>query len=66
MKPIPDIPYPHSNKRYGFFVLTRFVMPAIFLGGPLLALATVTLGVRFLIRKARRAKCFEALKKKEG
>ena len=65
-KPIPDTPYPHSNKRYEFFVLTRFVMPAIFLGGPLLALATVTLGVRFLIRKARRAKSSEALKKKEG
>ena len=65
-KRIPDTPYPHSNKRYEFVVLTRFILPAIFLGVPLLALATVTLGVRFLIRKARRARCFETLKKKEA
>ena len=33
-KPIPETPYPHSNKRWGFFITTRLVLPAMFVGGP--------------------------------
>ena len=52
-KPIPETPYPHSNKRWGFFITTRLVLPAMFVGGPALVLTAAALGVRFLPAGAR-------------
>ena len=52
-KPIPETPYPHSNKRWSFFITTRLVLPAMFVGGPALVLTAAALGVRFLLRRWR-------------
>ena len=44
-KPVPDVPYPHSNKRFSYHFLTCVILPAIYLGGPLVLLVVVAVVV---------------------